>query len=124
MPKNRKRIYDVIQLHPGNLAISDIIMEKWGSILHVNVTYRYPPREKHFSFSFFDVRGIEWNVQRNTHDIEEGVEAQLLSHDLGESRYERTARFASTMVELIFSYRTLKIEMEDDEDDTNTDNDQ
>jgi len=53
-------------------------------------------------------------VQRNTHEIEYGAEAQLLTHDLGESHYERTARFASTMVELIFSYRMIKIELEED----------
>jgi hypothetical protein len=115
MPRKRKRLYDVIDLYPGNLALTDIIMEKWGSIIHVNITYRYPPQEKHISISFFDVRGIEWNVQRSTHEIEEGVEAQLMTHDLGESQYQRTARFASTMVELIFSYRMMKIELEEDD---------
>jgi len=113
MQGKRKRLYDVIDLHPGNLALTDIVMEKWGSILHVNIMYRYPPQEKPIRVSFFDVRGIEWNVQRSTHDIKEDVEAQLLTHDLGESHYERTARFASTMVELIFSYRMVKIEIED-----------
>jgi len=114
MPSNRKRLYDVIDLYPGNLALTDITIEKWGSILHVDMMYRYPPQEKSIRISFFDVRGIEWNVQRNTHEIEYGAEAQLLTHDLGESHYERTARFASTMVELIFSYRMIKIELEED----------
>lgn len=114
MPSERKRLYDVIDLYPGNLTLTDIIMEKWGSILHVNITYRYPPKETHISVSFFDVRGIEWNVQRSTHEIEDGIEAQLMTHDLGESRYQRTARFASTMVELIFSYRQMKIEIIED----------
>lgn len=114
MPSKRKRLYDVVELYPGNLSLTDIIMEKWGSILHVNITYRYPPRETLISLSFFDVRGIEWNIQRNSHEIEEGAEAQLMTHDLGESRYQRTARFASTMVELIFSYRSMKIELSDD----------
>lgn len=113
MPRKRKRLYDVIDLYPGNLALENIIMEKWGSILHVNIMYRYPPQEKTIGLSFFDVRGIEWNVQRNAHEIEVDIEAQLLTHDLGESHYERTARFASTMVELIFSYRMMKIEVED-----------
>ncbi len=113
MPRKRKRLYDVIDLYPGNLALENIIMEKWGSILHVNIMYRYPPQEKNIGISFFDVRGIEWNVQRNAHEIEVDIEAQLLTHDLGESHYERTARFASTMVELIFSYRMMKIEMDD-----------
>jgi len=116
MPSKRKRLYDVVDLYPGNLTLTDVIMEKWGSILHVNVTYRYPPRQKQINLSFFDVRGIEWNVQRSSHQIEEGAEAQLMTHDLGESRYQRTARFASTMVELIFSYRTMKIEMVEDAD--------
>lgn len=111
MPKQRKRLYDVIDLYPGNLAVTDIIMEKWGSILHVNITYRYPPKVVYISLTFDDVRGIEWNVQRNSHEIEIDTEAQLLTHDLGESRYGRTARFASTMVELIFSYRALKIDV-------------
>lgn len=114
MPSKRKRIYDVIDLYPGNLALTDIGMEKWGSILHVNITYRYPPKTVYISLSFYDVRGIEWNVQRSSHNIEPHAEAQLMTHDLGESRYERTARFASTMVELIFSYRSLKIEVEDE----------
>ena len=114
MPRKRKRLYDVIDLYPGNLALENIIMEKWGSILHVNIMYRYPPQEKNIGISFFDVRGIEWNVQRNAHEIEVDIEAQLLTHDLGESHYERTARFASTMVELIFSYRMMKIEVEED----------
>lgn len=113
MPRKRKRLYDVIDLYPGNLALENIIMEKWGSILHVNIMYRYPPQEKNIGISFFDVRGIEWNVQRNAHEIEVDIEAQLLTHDLGESHYERTARFASTMVELIFSYRMMKIQIED-----------
>ena len=112
MSRQHKRLYDVIDLYPGNLALTEIIMEKWGSILHVNIIYRYPPQEKLISLSFFDVRGIEWNVQRNTHDIENDAEAQLMTHDLGESHYERTARFASTMVELIFSYRLMKIEFD------------
>ena len=115
MQKKRKRLYDVIDLYPGNLAVTDIIMEKWGSILHVNITYRYPPKSVYIQLTFDDVRGIEWNVQRNSHEIEVGKEAQLMSHDLGESRYGRTARFASTMVELIFSYRTLKIAVDADE---------
>lgn len=114
MPPKRKRLYDVVDLYPGNLTLTDVIMEKWGSILHVNITYRYPPRKKDIHISFFDVRGIEWNVQRNSHQIEEGAEAQLMTHDLGESRYQRTARFASTMVELIFSYRSMKIEIVED----------
>ena len=112
MQNKRKRLYNVIDLYPGNLALTDIIMEKWGSILHVNIIYRYPPQEKPIRLSFFDVRGIEWNVQRSTHEIEEGIEAQLMTHDLGASHYGRTARFASTMVELIFSYRMMKIEVE------------
>jgi len=112
MPPKRKRLYDVIDLYPGNLALTDIVMEKWGSILHVNITYRYPPKEVYISLTFSDVRGIEWNVQRNTHEIDYDSEAQLMTHDLGESRYGRTARFASTMVELIFSYRNLKIEVD------------
>ena len=49
----RKRLYDVVDLYPGNLAITDNIMEKWGSILHVNIVYRYPPLENHISLSFF-----------------------------------------------------------------------
>jgi hypothetical protein len=112
MQNKRKRLYNVIDLYPGNLALTNIIMEKWGSILHVNIIYRYPPQEKPIRLSFFDVRGIEWNVQRSTHEIEEGIEAQLMTHDLGEFHYGRTARFASTMVELIFSYRMMKIEVE------------
>ncbi len=112
MQPKRKRLYDVVDLYPGNLALENIIMEKWGSILHVNIIYRYPPQEKNIDLSFFDVRGIEWNVQRNAHEIELGIEAQLLTHDLGQSNYQRTARFASTLVELIFSYRMLKIEVE------------
>jgi len=111
MRPKRKRLYDVIDLYPGNLALTDITMEKWGSILHVDITYRYPPKEVYISLTFEDVRGIEWNVQRNSYDIEQDAEAQLMTHDLGESRYGRTARFASTMVELIFSYRTLKIDV-------------
>lgn len=106
----RKRIYDVIELYPGNLALNDILMEKWGSILSFNVIYRYPPDEKHILLTFHDVRGIEWNIQRYSYEIEEGAEAQLITHDLGEGHYQRTARFASTMVEVIFSYRTMKIQ--------------
>lgn len=116
MPKKRKRLYDVIDLYPGNLAQTDITMEKWGSILHVNIIYRYPPRETRISLTFSDVRGIEWNVQRNAHEIGMDSEAQLMTHDLGESRYRRTARFASTMVKLIFSYHALKIEVRPDSD--------
>ena len=112
----RKRIYDVMDLYPGNLALRDIIMEKWGSIISVHIIYRYPPQEEHISLTFHDVRGIEWNVQRNSYEIEEGSEAQLITHDLGEGQYQRTARFASTMVELIFSYRLMKIERDWDEE--------
>lgn len=112
MPRERKRIYDIVDLSPGNLALTDIIMEKWGSIIHVNVTYRYPPKTVYLCLSFYDVRGIEWNVQRSSVEIEMDSEAQLMTHDLGESRYEHTARFASTLVELIFSYRSLKVEID------------
>ncbi|MBC7870637.1 MAG: hypothetical protein H7Y09_07335, partial [Chitinophagaceae bacterium] len=40
------------------------------------------------------------------------AEAQLLTHDLGEGNYQRTARFATVVAEIIISYQETEIEKE------------
>lgn len=97
-------------LPPGNLAIREIQVESWGSRLIVDCVYRFPPDEKPFRLIFNDCRSIEWIVQKSTAGMVGFAEAQLISHDLGKENYERTARLASTLAEIIIAYAKLKIE--------------
>lgn len=112
MSANVIRIYDKLDLPPGNLAVSAIHMEAWGSIVRVDCVYRYPPVEKPFTLIFQDCRGIEWNVQKTVEQMATHKDAQFLTHNLGQPNYQHTAHFATTLVELTLSYRVLTIEKE------------
>ena len=104
-----KRLYDITDLNPGELTITQIHLEAWGSRIRIVCLYRHPSQEKRFELHYEDCRGIHWNVQKAGHQIKTSSVAHLLTHDLGQADYERPARFASTLVELIVSYRTMKI---------------
>lgn len=104
------RIYDKLDLRHGNLAVTAIDLDKWGSVITIHCLYRYPPEEKIFRLIFHNCRGIEWLVQKRAEEMDLEQSAQLMTHDLGQPGYERTARFATTLVELLVSYETMAIE--------------
>lgn len=97
-------------LPPGNLAVRAIQLEAWGSQIVVDCIYRFPPEEKLFRLIFHDCRSIEWIVQKTTVNMTGLEEAQLIAHDLGKENYERTARLATTLAEVLIAYDKLKIE--------------
>ena len=106
--RQRTLIYSLLNLQVGNLTVTDVRLSHWGSEIAVSCIYQYPPEEKTFRLIFKDCRGIEWNVIKG--DIAEGEQAQLMTHDLGEGRHQRTARIATTLIELIISYGELVVE--------------
>lgn len=110
MTQKHTLIPDQLGLGPGNLVITDYNTELWGSVVRVNCIYRYPPDVKPFTLVFRNVRNMDVYVQKGPDRLREIEEAQLLTHDLGEPKYERTCRLASTAVELIISYDTVDIE--------------
>ena len=97
-------------LPPGNLAVRAITLESWGSQIVADCVYRFPPEVKLFRLVFHNCRSIEWIVQKTTVNMLGFEEAQLITHDLGKENYERTARLATTLAEVIIAYEKLKIE--------------
>jgi hypothetical protein len=97
-------------LPPGNLALTAIHLEHWGSHVVVEGIYRFPPDEKPFRVLLHDCRTVEWLVQKPTTALLALHEAQLLSHDLGQEQYGRPARFATPLAEVIIHYARLKLE--------------
>lgn len=106
--RHRSLVYGLLNLQVGNLTVTDVQLARWGSEIAVSFIYRYPPEEKTFRLIFKDCRGIEWNVIKG--DITDGEQAQLMTHDLGEGNHQRTARIATTLIELIISYGELVVE--------------
>ena len=111
MPRNL--LHKRLGLMPGNYVIESVNVEGWGSRVEVMCLYQYPPDEKYLTLIFENCRSLEWYVQRTATEITQMENAQLLTHDLGEGDYNRTARFATTIIELIISYGKLKIIQED-----------
>lgn len=104
---SRVLIHDKLGLSPANYTLLDIENQDWGSRIVVQCRYSYPPMTELITLIFDDVRSITWYVQRRNAQMRE--DAQLLTHDLGQGGYQRTARFASTLAEVIISYDKLKI---------------
>ena len=104
---SRVLIHDRLGLSPANYTLLNIDTQDWGSRIVVTCRYSYPPQTVLLTLIFDDVRSTTWYVQGRNADMRD--EAQLLTHDLGLGNYERTARFASTLAEVIISYDKLKI---------------
>jgi len=104
-------IHESLGYEPGNYSVQAITLSEWGSKVVINCTYRHPPAVLGLHIIFEDCRSIEWFVQKDTVDIAHFQEAPLMTHDLGLGFYERTARFATTLAEVLISYRKLKIEI-------------
>lgn len=100
-------IFDLIDARTGNIAISGFEMEKWGGEVVVKCLYRYPPEEKPFNLRFKQVRSVQWITVKM--DAEDET-AQVLTHDIGEGNYQRTARFATVLAEVVISYDSVVVE--------------
>ena len=103
-----RRIYDLLDLRTGSLTLNTVLVQRWGSQIIFECVYRYPPEEKFFRLVFHNCRGIEWSVIRS--DIPEGEPAQVLTHDLGADDYQRPARFATVLAEILITYEKLVVE--------------
>ncbi|MGB7340240.1 MAG: hypothetical protein WBC91_15185 [Phototrophicaceae bacterium] len=106
----QRLIHTELGLDPGHITIDDIAVMKWGSEVIVDCTYEYPPTKKQFRLIFSDCLSMEWFIQQNGSHTHHTEHPSLLTHDLGGDDYQRTARIASTAVEVIISYGKLKIE--------------
>ncbi len=103
-----RRIYDLLDLRTGSLTLNAVHVNRWGSEISFDCVYRYPPEEKLFRLVFHNCRGIEWSVVKN--DIPEDEPAQVLTHDLGADHYQRPARFATVLAEILITYEKLVLE--------------
>lgn len=110
----RKLIHKVLGLDPGHIAVTAIQVNAWGSEVVFDCIYEYPPRKLAFRLIFSDCRSIEWFVQRDGNRARDTAISQLITHDLGAGRHERTARMATVMAEVIISYGNLKVERDTD----------
>lgn len=106
----RRLIHHSLGLDPGHIVINDIAVMEWGSEIIFDCTYEYPPDKKTFRLIFSDCRSIEWFIQHDGVKSRSFEKSQLITHDLGDGNYQRTARIASTVVEIIIAYGRLKIE--------------
>lgn len=107
---HRTLIYDLLDLRVGNLAVNSIRQDAWGGTVRVEFLYNYPPEEKTFTVIFKDCRAIQWYILKDAAEMAAHPNAQLMTHDLGLANYQRTARIATVLVEVIISYRELAIE--------------
>lgn len=104
----RTTIYKLLNLQPASLEILQVKPSRWATEVTFECAYHFPPERKLFTLRFGRVRNLQWLVINP--DAKEIDETQVLSHDLGAEGYRRTARFASTLAEIIISYDTLTIE--------------
>ena len=100
-------VFQLLDIRTGNIALKDVRVEKWGSEVIVDALYRYPPEEKTFALRFTGVRSIQWITVKLDSDDET---AQVLTHDIGEGNYQRTARFATVLAEVVISYGEVVVE--------------
>ena len=102
-----KSVFELLGERTGNVAVDDIRVEKWGGEVVVDCLYRYPPQETPFTLRFQQVRSIQWITVKmdSTDDV-----AQVLTHDIGEGGYKRTARFAMVQAEVVISYNSVVVE--------------
>ena len=104
-----KRLHELLGLNPGNIVVKAIKVSTWGDELSFDCIYHYPPDEQAFSLVFYEVRSIEWYIQRDSAEIRKLANAQLLSHDLGTGNHQSPARLATTLAEVILSYGRMEI---------------
>ncbi|MEQ8675835.1 MAG: hypothetical protein RLP44_06355 [Aggregatilineales bacterium] len=100
-------VFELLDIRTGNIALNDVRVEKWGSVVVVDAVYRYPPEEKAFTLRFTGVRSIQWITVKLNSDADT---AQVLTHDIGEGNYQRTARFATVLAEVVISYGEVAVE--------------
>lgn len=100
-------IFELLGIRTGNITLKDIRVEKWGSDVVIDAIYSYPPEEKPFTLRFQQVRSIQWITVKLDHDDDM---AQVLTHDIGQEDYQRTARFATVLAEVVISYGKVVIE--------------
>lgn len=103
-------IHQALGKPPGNYTVTRITPDAWGTRVIIELLYRYPPEEKPLRLIFEDCRSQDWYMQKSSAEAQTADSAQLMTHDLGLPDYARTARFATTMLEIILSYRVLRIE--------------
>lgn len=103
----RTLIHDQLGSTPGNYTVETIEVTDWGSRVIVDCTYRHSKTDL-LQLIFDGVLSIEWYVQANAQKAG-STPAQLMTHDLGEGNYKRTARLATTLAEVIIAYDKLKI---------------
>lgn len=104
-----KLLHQRLNLQPGNIILTDVQTESWGARLIVELIYRHPPQEVPVRLVFDDVRRLDWYVQKTSLEMARYEHAQLMTHDLGQEDYQRTARLATNLAEIIISYHKLKI---------------
>lgn len=108
MPVQSKLIFDHLGLPTGSLSVNGVQIEQWGSKLVLDCIYRYPPDEKLFRLIFKRCSGLQWSIAQ-TNPISSPT-AQILTHDLGDPDYQRTARIVTVLFEVIVSYGELVVE--------------
>ena len=106
----RATVYKLLDLQPASLEILQVTPSRWAAEVTLACAYYFPPQRKPFTLRFGRVRNLQWLVINP--DATDTDETQVLSHDLGAEGYRRTARFATTLAEIIISYDTLTVEKE------------
>jgi len=108
--EHRAVIYDLLDVKIGNMAVRRIQPDAWGSMVIVECLYSYPPEEKPFTLIFKNCRAIQWYVLKSADELKHETRAQVMTHDLGQGNYQRTARIATVLMEVIISYGELVVE--------------
>lgn len=109
MTLDRTIVYDLLGIRIGNLTVAKISLDEWGSAITIDWIYTYPPEEKTFQLIFSDCRAIQWYILKSSAEMQDLHTAQVITHDLGQPNYQRTARIATVVLEIIISYGALSV---------------
>lgn len=102
-------VYDLTDLKPGYLEVRQVQPQMWASQVRVALRHKLPHVETLLTLHFSGVRSVQWMVVKP--EVPDDTPAQMLTHDVGESGYKRTARFATTVGEVIINYDRVRVEM-------------
>lgn len=98
---------------PGSYSVSDVVIDQWGWRVTVHCRYGHPPTDIAMQLIFNGCSSIQCYTQNPTKLIQSGGTVPLITHDLGAAQYQYTARLVTSRVELIISYNTLELVIDD-----------
>ncbi|NEQ99297.1 MAG: hypothetical protein F6K30_21745 [Cyanothece sp. SIO2G6] len=103
--------YRLLNLGPASSVVTDISIDKWCSEVTVSCLYDPSISKRPYELLFKECRGVSWELIEEE-NLDE-VCAELIGLNLGLEKYEEAASITTDIFEMLITYGTAYLAIED-----------